>query len=415
MKLRFFAISILALSLMSAYALKAETDIKNCKYKIKCIEENNGFAIDLYSKLSTDEKEKGKNIFFSPFSISDALAMTFAGARGNTEKQMAKVLHFSLPQQELHPAFSSLIKDINGKAKKPYKLKTANALWGQKDYHFLESFIKLIDKYYDGGFFKVDFIKKNEMARKKINKWVEDKTENKIKDLIAKRDINFLTRLVLTNAIYFKGNWASKFKEKDTKPAPFYISEDKIVKVPMMFQEGKFPYMERQDLQMLELPYTGDDLSMVIFLPGKNTGIKMLEQDLTAAKIKDLISKMQKRKAMVYLPKFKIKTKYYLKNILHSMGMPDAFSSAADFSGMTGDKDLKISKVIHQAYVDVNEEGTEAAAATAVVMAPKSMPKLPPVFRVDHPFIFMIVHKGTGSILFMGKIVDPTEGSMAGV
>ena len=366
---------------------------------------NNQTAIDLYGKLSY--KNKG-NVFFSPFSISTAFGMTYAGARGKTENEMATILHFTLPQKELHPAFSILIKKINAK-NKPYELTIANALWGQRGYHFLKEFKELINKYYGGGFYEVNFKTDSEGTRKKINTWVEEKTNQKIKDLISRGDINYLTRLVLTNAIYFKGRWASKFNEKNTKPAPFYILPDKKIEVSMMFQEGKFPYYENENLKVLELPYAGNDLSMVVFLPSKKNGLDSLEKELTLKKIKLWVSKMYKRKVKVYLPKFKAKTKYYLGNILSSMGMADAFSYEADFSGMTGGKELKISKVIHQAYIDVNEEGTEAAGATGIVMELKALPKPSPVFNADHPFVFLIVHKKTGSILFIGRIANPSK------
>ena len=365
----------------------------------------NEFAFDLYRRLELENK--GKNIFFSPFSISDALAMTYAGARGNTEKQMAKVLRFSLPQEELHPAFSSLIERLKVKpGKKAYKLHIANALWGQKDYHFLEEFKALIDRYYNGGFYNVDFAGNTEVARKRINTWVEQKTEEKIKNLIAKGDIDSLTRLVLTNAIYFKGKWASQFKKKNTKPMPFHVTSKKSVKVPMMFQEGQFPYFENENLQVLELPYAGDELSMIILLPAKKDGLAELEQHLTEKTLSQWLAHLCKREIKVYMPRFKLRTKYYLARDLAAMGMPDAFSNRADFSGMTGHKELKISKVIHQAYVEVNEEGTEAAAATAVTMRLKAV-MLHPIFRANHPFVFMIFHKKTGSILFVGKVVNP--------
>ncbi len=366
---------------------------------------NNQTAIDLYEKLSYKNKE---NLFFSPFSISTASGMTYAGARGKTESEIAKVLHFTLSQKELHPALSTLIAKINAK-NKPYELNIANALWGQRGYHFLEEFKKLINEYYSGGFYEVNFKTDSEGARKKINTWVEEKTNQKIKDLISKGDINHLTRLVLTNAIYFKGKWASKFDKKNTKLAPFYTFPDKKIEIPMMFKEDKFPYYENENLQVLELPYTGNDLSMVVFLPAEKNGLDSLEKELSLKKIELWMSKMYKRKVRVYLPRFKVKTKYYLGNILSSMGMADAFSYKADFSGMTGNKELKISKAIHQAYINVNEEGTEATAATGIVMELKGLPRPSPVFNADHPFLFLIVHKKTRTILFMGRVVNPKE------
>jgi len=367
------------------------------------VQGNNRFALDLYKSLSGT---KG-NVFFSPFSISDALAMTYSGARGETEKQMANVLHFTLPRNKLHPAFTQLINSLKAKpGKKAYKLHIANALWGQKNYHFLEGFKDLTDRYYGGGFHKVDFVKQTEETRKQINRWIEERTEKKTKNLIARGDIDQLTRLVLTNAIYFKGKWASQFKKSDTKPMPFYITSEKTVQAPMMYQEGEFPYFENENLQMLELSYSQNELSMIILLPVKRDGLAELKHHLTEKTLNQWLVHLRERKIKVYMPRFKLKTKYHLARDLAAMGMPDAFSNKADFSGMTGKKDLKISKVIHQAYVEVNEEGSEAAAATAVTMQLKAV-MFHSIFRADHPFVFMIIHKKTGSILFMGKVVNP--------
>lgn len=369
------------------------------------VQDNNHFALDLYKYIA---KENG-NIFFSPFSISDALAMTYAGARGETEKQMANVLHFTLPQKGLHPAFSELIGQITAQAEnKSYTLHIANALWGQKDYPFLPDFTNLIDRYYGGGFFTVDFVEHTEETRRQINEWVEKQTNDKIKDLIAKGDIDDLTRLVLTNAIYFKGKWASQFKKENTQTLPFYITSKKSVHTPMMYQEENFPYFDGEDLKLLELPYAGDTLSMIVLLPKERDGLTELEQNLTPKKLSLLLGSLRKRKIRVYLPKFKLETKYYMKETLSEMGMPTAFSNRADFSGMTGNRELKISNVIHQAYVDVNEEGTEAAAATAVVMQLKSISRTPS-FRADHPFMFMIVERKLKSILFVGRVVKPQK------
>ena len=365
----------------------------------------NMLAIDLYKTLA--KEHTNKNLFFSPLSISSAFAMAYAGARGDTEVQMARVLHFSLPQSKFHPAFSSLVKSILASSREEgCTLRMANALWGQRGYGFLPQFEALLDKYYGSGFHEVDFVGNTEGTREEINSWIEKKTENKIKNLIAKGDINQLTRLVLTNAIYFKGIWASQFKKENTKPLPVHISQGKTVQTPMMFQEGEFPYHENKRLKILELPYQGGDLSMVILLPTQKDGLAPLESHLTEEGIRQSLNKLRKRKVDVYIPRFKLETKYYLARDLAMMGMPDAFSPRADFSGMTGHRELKISKVIHQAYVEVNEEGTEAAAATAVAVGLKAVMRHP-VFRADHPFLFMIIHKETGTILFMGALKNP--------
>lgn len=367
------------------------------------IQDNNRFALDFYRRLSPS----GGNIFFSPFSISDVLAMTYAGARGETKKQMASVLHFTLPQAKLHPAFSTMIGSLqDGSVGRGYRLRIANALWGQKGFGFLKEFKTLINKNYGGGFYEVDFVKQTEKVREKINRYIEEKTGDKIKNLIARGDINSLTRLVLTNAIYFKGKWASQFKKKNTRSMPFHVTARKTLQVPMMSQEMSLPYFENETFKVLELPYEGDTLFMAILLPRRGIDLDKTEKTLTEEVLRHALSRARKRKVEVFIPKFTLKTKYYLKKTFSAMGMPIAFSNKADFSGMTGKKDLAISKVIHQAFMEVNEEGTEAAAATAVVMRLKAVMRHT-VFRADHPFIFFIIHKKTGAILFTGRVVNP--------
>ncbi len=369
------------------------------------IEGNNAFALDLYAKL----KEQEGNLFFSPYSISTALAMTYAGAGGNTEKQMADVLHFDLPQEKLHPAFRKLIERMNAQGKESgYQLSVANALWAQKDYQFLRAFLNTTKSNYGAGLNQVDFVKATEAARKTINDWVEKRTEGKIKDLIKPGILDSLTRLVLTNAIYFKGNWASQFKEKDTEDAPFTIARDREVTVPMMSQKEQFAYDETEMLQLLELPYVEDELSMVILLPKELDGLATLENSLAPGNLKEWLQGLRKQEVVVEMPRFKLTSQFSLKEVLRSMGMTEAFSvKLANFSGMTSGRDLFISAVIHKAYVDVNEEGTEAAAATAVVMKLRGAPRPPKVFRADHPFLFLIRDNQSGSILFMGRVVNP--------
>jgi serpin B len=370
---------------------------------------NSEFAFDLYAKLknSPEVKEAGGNLFFSPYSISAALAMTWAGARAETEKQMAQVLHFNLPQEQLHPVFGAMEKMLNDGGKKgEYRLSVANALWGQKGEGFLKEFLDLTNKYYGAGLRQVDFITEAEKARITINVWVEKQTKDKIKELIKKGILGRDTVLVLTNAIYFKGDWASKFKEENTKTTPFYINEKTSIDVPMMHQKGDFKYAETDAIQILELLYKGDDLSMVILLPKKIDETDELERSLTLANFDDWLSRLHKQEVVIYLPKFKMTSDFELSRILAEMGMPFAFSRA-DFSGMNGRRDLVISNVLHKAFVEVNEEGTEAAAATAVVMA-RGLERTP-VFRADHPFVFMIKDNRSGSILFIGRVVNPAR------
>jgi len=375
----------------------------NRKEQADLVEGNNAFALDLYAEL----KGEDGNLFFSPFSISTALAMTYAGARGETAAQMKKTLH--LPDKP-HAAFKPLLDDLNKRQKRGhYQLSVANALWGQKGYGFLKPFLGLTRGYYGAGLRELDFRQDADAARKVINQWVEEQTNSKIKDLIPQRVLDAETRLVLTNAIYFKGNWAEQFDKLATREEPFILARGKKVNVPMMRQIDELRYMETKDLQVLALPYKGKDLSMVVLLPRKANGIASLEAALTQKQLAGWLARMRSREAHVAFPKFKVTSSFSLGATLGAMGMKDAFRlPPADFSGMNGRKDLYISAVIHKAFVDVNEEGTEAAAATAVVATEAAgEPRGPVVFRADHPFVFLIRDNKTGSILFMGRVMNP--------
>ncbi|MCD6351507.1 MAG: serpin family protein [Armatimonadetes bacterium] len=372
---------------------------------LQVAQDNDEFALDLYKQVAS--AEDGKNVFLSPFSISTALAMTYAGAVGQTKEEMKQTLRFTLPDERLHAAFSALTKGLVTTGEDaPYQLRVANRLWAQKKFHFERDFLGLVDKYYKGGVEQVDFVAAAETV-KRINSWVEDQTNGKIKDLLKPTDVNPLTRLILTNAIYFKGKWEAPFKKEDTQDAPFYTDDGGKVQVPMMHQKAEFEYAEVPagdgQMQVLVMPYAGGDLAMAILLPPKGR-IGQLEDALTVERLGKL--DLRKQKVDVYVPRFKLEDKYYLGKVLIGMGMPHAFSDAADFSKMTGKPDLKIAKVIHGTFVDVNEEGTEAAAATHVEMELKMapMPRPVPVFRADHPFVFMIVHVPTQSILFIGRL-----------
>ena len=366
---------------------------------------NNQFAFDLYSEL--DKNEDG-NMFYSPYSISAALAMTYEGAKGQTADEMKSVFHF--PEENiLRPNFAAIYDDIN-KENKEYELKTGNALWVQKDYPFLEEYIDGVENYYGGKATMLDFVKEAEKSRQTINSFIEGQTKDKIKDLIPTGYLDETTRLVLTNAIYFKGIWEWEFDKTDTREQDFKTTSTNIIKTPIMSmnpEDAKFNYAQTEDLQILELPYKGNKISMLILLPTEN--LDLIESSLTVEKLNGYKSQMEETKLdSISLPKFEFDSKYFMKNTLVSLGMPKAFSNDADFSGMTGKKDLYISNVIHQAYVGVDEEGTEAAAATAVVMELTAMLPMN-VFRADHPFIFIIQEKDTGNILFLGRVVDPTK------
>ncbi len=366
---------------------------------------NNVFALDLYRELA----RKDGNLFFSPYSISTALGMTYAGARGETAAQMASTLHFALPPERLHPAFRDLIREING-ADRPrkYQLQTANRLWGQKDFGFLPDFLKLVEADYGAGLKEVDFISATEQARKAINAWVEVQTRDKIKELLKPGLLTEDTRLVLTNAIYFKAAWLHSFNVKSTIKGDFHVSADKKVTVPLMRGSNRTNYFKGDGFEALELPYEQHDLSMLVFLPAKGTELAEFEKRLTAVNLKAWQGKMRDHMVDVTLPKFKVTAEFMLKDVLTRLGMPLAFDRRrADFSGMTSRERLFISHVVHKAFVDVNEAGTEAAASTAVLVELTSMPK-PATFRADHPFVFLLRDNRTGSILFAGRVVNPS-------
>jgi serpin B len=323
---------------------------------------------------------------------------------------MAKTLHFTIEADKLHPAFHALIDELNGAGKKRgYQLNVANALWGQKGYSFLPDFLKLTKKNYGAGLQEVDFAGNTEGARKTINAWVEKETKDKIKDLLQPGVLDSSTRLVLTNAIYFKGDWDRQFKKDLTEKDTFHVNADKGVPALMMHDTGKFKYLDGGPFQALEMPYKGKDLSMVVLLPKKIDGLGDLEKTLTADKVAAWLPKLREQEVAVSLAKFKMTSEFSLKDTLSAMGMKQIFSAAtADLSGMDGKRDLYVSAVVHKAYVDVNEEGTEAAAATGVVVTLRAAPAHPE-FRADHPFVFLIRDNHSGSILFVGRVVNPQQ------
>ena len=370
------------------------------------IEANNRFAINLYSQYKSEEG----NVFFSPFSISTAMAMVYEGAEGKTAKEINSVFGFPKYDNSRRNQYSNILSEINKKDKE-YALKTANALWAEQDFNFLDKYLTTVEKYYGGKTTNLDFKNEGEASRLIINNWVEDKTNNKIKDLFPEGSIHSLTRLVLTNAIYFKAEWLKQFDADKTRDMNFRVNPDKSIKVPMMQRTDRksiFNYTQNEDLQILEMPYAGEDLSMLILLP-LDDDIEALENSFTIEKLTEWKKSLRKRRVKIYIPKFKFKTKYFLNETLSDLGMPTTFTNSADFSGMTGTKDLKIDKVIHQAFIEVNEEGTEAAAATGMGMMPMSKPPPTPIFKADHPFIFIIQQNETGNILFMGRVNNPTN------
>ncbi|MEA3375385.1 MAG: serpin family protein [Chloroflexota bacterium] len=375
------------------------------------VEGNSGFAFDLYGLLV--EQEGGKNLFYSPYSISLALAMTYAGARGETEEQMAEALRFKLPQEDLHPAFNALDQELaqrgegaEGKDGEGFRLNIANAIWGQEDYEFLSTFLDVLAENYGAGLRVLDFAGAPEESRVAINDWVSEQTEGKIEDLLRQGVITRLTRLVLTNAIYFSAAWADPFEEESTEEGAFRLLDGSEVSVPMMRQTESFGYAEGGDYQAVELPYDGHELSMVIVLPEEGE-LEVFEDSLDAERLDAILKARERRQVALTMPRFEFEAQFSLAETLAALGMPQAFSPDADFSGMTGARDLFISEVVHKAFVSVDEAGTEAAAATAVVMVESAMPEEPVEMTVDQPFVFLIRDIETGAILFVGRVVDP--------
>lgn len=373
----------------------------------------NTFATGLYSKWGN---ETSKNIFFSPYSIFSALEMTYEGARGKTADEIRSVFHFDADNATRLGSFAGLYSQINPQ-NASYQLSTANALWAQKDYPFYSGYLKTVETYYGGNATNLDFIANAEGSRQTINSWVSAKTNAKIPELFAKDSLDKNTRLVLTNAIYFKGKWATPFEKTATQEKDFSTAAGTKVKAQMMNRQDSFDYVETADYQAIEIPYENNDLSMVVILPrdGKTAAVESL---LAANGVASIIQSMDSKLTDLFLPKFKFDTSYNMNQTLSQMGMSTAFDpDNADFTGMydknsANSENLYIGLVVHKAYVDVNEEGTEAAAATGVAMfAATSImePEQPEIFNADHPFIFAIVHNETGSILFMGKVNDPTK------
>jgi len=371
---------------------------------------NSVFAFDLHQAL----RDEDGNLFYSPYSISLALAMTYAGARSETEQQMADTLHFILSQGRLHPAFNSLDielshrgKGAQGKDEEGFRLNIVNAIWGQKDYEFLTAFLDTLAENYGAGLRLLDFISAPDDSRVTINNWVSDQTQERIKDLIPQGLIDALTRLVLTNAIYFNAAWQYPFNEDFTRDGPFYLLGGGEVTVPMMSQTESLCYAEDEGCQAVELPYDSGELSMVIFLPAPGQ-FETFQNMLDAQRVGGINGKLEHRRVTLTMPKFEFESSFSLRESLAAMGMPDAFSAGrADFSGMTGNRDLFIADVVHKAFVSVDEAGTEAAAATAVVMTMTAVPGTPVEVTIDRSFIFLIRDIQTDAILFVGRVVNP--------
>lgn len=371
---------------------------------------NNAFAFDLYGSLRTE----AGNLIYSPYSISLALAMTYAGARGETESQMAQVLHF-LPQDQAHPAFNALDLQLaeSGKASSkdavPLQLSIANAVWAEQTYPFLQSFLDTIALNYGAGVRLVDFINQHEAARKEINDWVSEQTKGKIKDLIPRGMLTPATRMALVNAIYFKADWLSPFDANSTQDAPFHLLDGSEVTVPTMNQDAFLPYAQGDGWQAVELAYQGETAAMDIIVPDEGR-FEEVESNLNYESASTILESLQPSSVMLALPKFEFESEFGLREQLMALGMKDAFDGdVADFSGMTERKDLYISAVIHKAFVAVDEKGTEAAAATAVIMERASARLSDVTLTIDRPFLFLLRDIPTGQILFVGRVVNPAQ------
>lgn len=383
------------------------------------VQNNSAFALDLYRQLA--DQPGFDNLFFSPFSISVALAMVYAGAEGQTAGQIADTLNFLPDQQAFHPALGRLETQLNEQSEtEGVQLHIANALWLQQDFTFRRAYLDRVRENYAAALEQVSFLQNTEAARQKINRWVEQKTNGKITDLLPQGAVTNLTRLVLTNAVYFKGDWARPFDSRGTEPMPFTLQtcspadpsrtdpNPETVSVPMMHREDRFPYAENDQCQILQLPYAGDELGMVILLPKQSVTLCDLAQNLTAEQLKGWMQTLQKQRVDVYFPRFEMNYKVSLKDTLTQMGMPLVFTPKADLTGIADADDLHIDAVIHKAYVKVDEKGTEAAAAIGITVGVTAVPAPPPVFKADRPFLFLIQDNATGTILFLGRLANPT-------
>lgn len=368
---------------------------------------NQDFAFDLYGRL----KGQPGNLFFSPYSISACLGMTYAGASGTTASQMARVLHFTGSQDQVASAFGDLQRQFNGvEQKQGIELNIANGLWAQEGHPFLPSFMAIAQTAYQARVNQVDFRTQAEPVREEVNSWVSRQTRGKISDLLPPGAVQATTRLLLVNAIYFKGEWTRQFNQTNTASAPFWVSSSQSVPTPLMHLSASFNYADTGPLQLLELPYAGGQLEMVVLLPKTRGGLSAVEASLNSASLNAWLAQAHTQKVNVFLPKFKLAAQFSLGHTLAEMGMTDAFSRAADFSQMDGARDLFISAVVHKAFVDVTEKGTEAAAATGAVIRMLAVRRQPvATFRADHPFVFLIRDTQSGSVLFLGRLAEPVK------
>jgi len=365
--------------------------------------EANSFAVSMYKQFAQADND---NVFFSPISISMALGMTYAGADGETKKQISEVLNFPYNDKDFHAQMGQLQSNLLDKQSEGVDIALANQLWAENSYRFKCRYLRTTQKSYNSPVKRLDFSGNPNASRIEINQWVEELTRDRIKDLLPDGSISSLTKMVLTNAIYFKGQWDKKFEAENTRDDIFTTLEGKQVKTPMMNAKEKFNVYQGDGISLLELPYQGNDFSMLVLLPNEDRSIGEIERGLSVDNLNEYISKLSEKEVQLMFPKFKFDAEYQLKPVLSDMGMPIAFSNAANLSRMSRSNDLKIDEVFHKAFVEVSEEGTEAAAATAVVIVLKSI-TMPVEFYANRPFIFIIRENKDGNILFMGRVTNP--------
>lgn len=371
------------------------------------------FAVDLYHAVRGVSGRAGTDIFLSPHSISIALAMTYAGARAQTAAEMKKALGFELPDPRLHTGFAYLDLELARRGKgaksrdgKPFRLDVANSIWGQTGSSFEAPFLDTLASHYGTGLNVVDFVQEPERSRVAINRWVEDKTERRIKDLVPENMVSSQTRIILVNAVYFDAGWASPFHPAQTKPAPFTKVDGSKVEVSMMNELSERPYVKADGYEAVEMPYDGKELSMLVIAPTKGS-FAAFEDSLTGSKVLDILASLETKTLHLFFPKLKTEAAFSLAEPLKALGMRRAFEPGADFSGMSASERLFVSDVVHKTFLEIDERGTVAAAATGVGMMNSSLPPPPPVMVVDRPFIAAIVDRPTKTLLFLGRILEP--------
>ena len=388
--------------------ISGHADIHTSKYTIESLaESNNLFSVDLFKQIQS----KSENLIFSPYSIGTVLAMIYSGSGGKTAAEMSEVLYF--PAQELlDPVESGMRESMQATdTMQGTDFRLANAIWAQEDFSFLPDYLARVEKYYDAPLSLMDFVETSnrEESRKKINHWVEEKTNNRIQDLIQPGILDASTRLVLTNAIYFNGGWMFPFDTAATFPSLFHTSKQESIKTDFMHQTRSYPYYEDEEIQAISLPYKNNRMALMVILPKSIEGWRLISQVINYERINLVISGMGTREVQLALPKFRSELQINLRQELTSMGMGTAFSRHADLSGMTGEENLYVDEVIHKAFIEVNEMGTEAAAATAAIIGLKSSLRDDPVrFNADHPFVFFLLDRQTGCIIFTGRLVKPS-------